>query len=148
MTRALVGAVVPDEVVVAVREVDVFFVEDGGPLERGAYSERQLKSASILGLVELHEKNTKGNWEICEGDITVQKLARGAVAVLGVERLFAAELVLDASAVAAAFVEGVEVGVGGVDAVGRALLPFLVLHFGFALCRVHFSGVWLASSGV
>ena len=31
------GGLVPAEVVVAVGEVNVFFVEDGGPLERGAY---------------------------------------------------------------------------------------------------------------
>lgn len=30
-----VGRVVPFQVVVAVEEVDVFFVEDGGPLEGG-----------------------------------------------------------------------------------------------------------------
>lgn len=38
MLDGFVGWVVPFEVVVAVGEVDVFFVEDGGPLEGCGYN--------------------------------------------------------------------------------------------------------------
>lgn len=36
MARGLLGAFVPSEIVVAMREVDVFFMEDSCPLERRA----------------------------------------------------------------------------------------------------------------
>lgn len=53
----------------------------------------------------------------------VLRLAGRAVAQLGVEGLFAAELVFYLAAVAFGFVAGIELIVGLVDAVGRALLP-------------------------
>jgi hypothetical protein len=58
-----------------------------------------------------------------EWELTVLRLARGAMAQLAVERLAAAELVLDLSAVAVGLVLGVKVLLLVVDAVRRALFP-------------------------
>ena len=71
----------------------------------------------------------------------MQELASGAMAIFCIQRPLAAELVLDTTAMAATFVEGFEVGVGGVNAVRCALLPLVVLYFGFAFCGMHDSRV-------
>jgi hypothetical protein len=96
LVRDGLGAgVVPLEVVVAVREVDVLLVEDGRPLERRA----------------------------------VLRLTGRAVAVLAVEGLLPVQLVAHPSAVAVCFVQGLELLVVAVDAVGRLALPFGVVYF-------------------
>ena len=43
----LFGWVVPFEVVVAVGEVDVFLVEDGGPLERSGYNTLTFRDGGV-----------------------------------------------------------------------------------------------------
>lgn len=130
----LLGGVVPAEVVVAVREVDVLLVEDGRPLEGRA----------------------------------VQALAGRAVAVLGGQGAVAAELVLDAPAVALTtplydellllllllsflvlfFVSAVLLfrGRGGVmDSVWRSVLPLVFFAMCGGACLVL---VWLFAMAV
>ena len=47
MLDGLFGWVVPFEVVVAVGEVDVFLVEDGGPLERSGYNTLTFRDGGV-----------------------------------------------------------------------------------------------------
>ena len=66
--------------------------------------------------------------EVHGGFLTVESLAGGAVAVFGVERLFAAQLVFDFTAVAAGVVAGMEIFVA-VDFVGFAVFPGVEFAF-------------------
>jgi hypothetical protein len=79
----------------------------------------------------------------------VLRLARGAMAQLAVERLAAAELVLDLSAVAVGLVLGVKVLLLVVDAVRRALFPLgdAGRRLAAALIFVHLEGC-LGEGGV
>lgn len=106
MLDGFLGWVVPLEVMVAVGEVDVLLVEDGGPLEGCG--------CGVLG---------RRGWGKCERQ-TMLGLASGAMAQLAVERLSPAQLVLDLAAMAVGLVFDVEVLALVVDAVGWALLPF------------------------
>lgn len=67
---------------------------------------------------------------------TVLGLAGGAVAQLRVERLLAAQLVLDLPAMAAGLVTSLEAVVGLVDPVRGSLLPLGLALGGLVLCLV------------
>lgn len=106
---ALIRRIIPLQIMMPVREIDICFVEDGSPLERRG----------------------------------VLRLARRAVAELGVEGFAARQLVRDFAAVAVGLVLDVEVFLLLVHAVGRALLPLGDARgFGAAgLVFVHFGDV-------
>jgi len=114
VTCCFLGGFVPAEIVVAVGEVYVFFVEDGCPL--------------------------KG--------CSMQNLTSRTMAEFSIERLLSTELVLDAPAVAAAFVEGLEVWIVVVNFVRDAKFPFVVLAFYFfVLAALRLSFVFLGLRG-
>lgn len=106
----------------AVGEVDIFLMEDGGPLEGSGCN------ASDSGIEAL-----------LEASLTMLCLARGAMAELAVEGLAAAQLVLHLAAVAVGCVLGLKVvgllmnGVGGAlfplgDARGRVAAALVLVH--------------------
>lgn len=108
----------------AVKKVDIFLVEDGGPLEGCGWQEQALSAGSLL----LWLTTTA-----CRTELTVLGLASRAMAQLAVQRLLPAQLVLHLAAVAARLVQGFEVLVRLVHAVWRAELPLsggwsLLLH--------------------
>lgn len=116
------AGLVPSQVVVAVREVDIFFVEDGGPLEGGACCVRQYTANETVGEGE----------RVC----TVDLLACGAMAVFRVKRLLAAQLVSDLPAVTAALVADFEIGIVALDFVGSTEFPLVELALGAAVVAV------------
>jgi hypothetical protein len=132
------GRVVPLEVVVAVFEVDVVFVEDGGPLERCSW-----KRVSIFNLID-------GSDFFCSSrGHTMLGLASGAVAQFAVQRLLSANLILDFATVASRLVAGFEVLIGVVEAVRGFCLP--VVEAGRVLLRLlfgaHLGGVCAGCCG-
>lgn len=133
------GRVVPLEVVVAVFEVDVVFVEDGGPLERCSWK-REL-AFSISSMAVIFFCSSRGH--------TMLGLASGAVAQFAVQRLLSANLILDFAAVASRLVAGFEVLVGVVEAVRGLCLP--VVEAGRVLLRLlfgaHLGGVCAGCCG-
>lgn len=85
----------------------------------------------------------------------MQNLTRRTMAEFSIKRLLSTELILYASAVAASFIEGLEVRVVVVDFIGDAKFPFVVLAFYlfvfaalrfsfvlFGLCWCHFGRCW------
>ena len=63
-------------------------------------------------------------------------LARRTMAVLGIQRLLPAQLVLDLTAMTACFIASVKVWVIVVDLVGCSMLPFVVLAFGVSIVAI------------
>ena len=60
----LIGRVVPLQIVVAVEEVDVVLVEDGGPLERSSYRNTSAVSHTSIALQNQNEtyRAVFGTW--------------------------------------------------------------------------------------
>jgi len=78
----------------------------------------------------------------------MQNLTSRTMAEFSIERLLSTELVLDAPAVAAAFVEGLEVWIVVVNFVRDAKFPFVVLAFYFfVLAALRLSFVFLGLRG-
>ena len=67
---------------------------------------------------------------------TMKLLTRRAMAVLGIQRLLPAQLILDLAAVTACFIASMEVWVVVVNRVGRSMLPFIVLALGVSIIAV------------
>ena len=63
-------------------------------------------------------------------ELTVQNLAGGAMAVLCVQWLLSAQLILDPAAVAASLITDFEFFAVLMDFVGRAVLPIVETHSG------------------
>ena len=63
-------------------------------------------------------------------------LARRTMAVLGIQRLLPAQLVLDLTAMTACFIASVKVWVIVVDLVGCSMLPFVVLALGVSIVAI------------
>ncbi len=89
-------------------EVNVVFVENSGPLERSSWI-----------VVRMNGTIMYAGWE---GRLTVKFLACMTVAVLRVQRLLSAQLVLDLPAMTASLVADMEVGLF-MDSVRRSMFP-------------------------
>jgi hypothetical protein len=114
--------------VVALREIDVFFVENGGPLEGCSYTIIKLiiiyRSPGIVStseLIDVQKEERERRTMLC--------LTSCAMAQLAVQRLLPAKLVLDLSTMTIGLVSNREILILFVDAVWSALLP-LVDPFG------------------
>jgi len=123
------GRVVPLEVVVAVLEVDVFFVEDGGPLERSSWI-----GWLVSGFLCMHVWSR----DLVGRRHTMLGLASSAMAQLAVQWLCSAKLVLDLATMASSLVASLKVVVGVVELVGRLGLP--VVETGLLLLLLLFGG--------
>lgn len=135
---ALLRRVVPLEVVVAVHEVYIVLVEDGGPLEGSGcegilFSKLILRNMSIDILFSLR---MGGGWAM----LTMLRLTSSAMTQLRIQRLLTTELVLDLAAMAAGLVARLEVLIGLAQAVGRAVLPVVLalLRLALGFVGVHF----------
>jgi len=127
---ALTRRIVPLQIVVAVREVDVVLVEYGGPLERCGYNVPPPRSATQL---------LKSGWK--EGlRRTMLCLTRRAMAQLAIQGLVSRQLELHFAAMATRLVFDVEVVLRVVHLVRRLSLPVVFLGYRLlelCLCRVH-----------
>ena len=103
---------------VAIGEVDVFFVEDSCPLERSSWEKISSCLAPLRDRAGISRMKSDGG-----GVRTVDCLASGAMAELGRQRLITTQLVGDLPTVTASLKDALEVLLFGVDCIGWALLP-------------------------
>ena len=116
MPARLFTTVIPAQVVVTARKVDVFLVKDGSPLKRRPYT-NELRLALEFGI---HFAGKR---------FTVNLLACLAVAIFGIERFLPTELVLDSTTVTASFIPDMKFGIVFVYPIGSAKFPLIVFAF-------------------
>ena len=115
MLGRLFRALVPDEIVMTVGEIDILFMKDGSPLEWSTFG--MFSYRSTVCLAHIQHKHT------------VQFLACFAVAVFRIQWRFSAQLILHSTTVTATFVTDMEILVAFMEFVRSASLP-LVEFFG------------------
>lgn len=111
MSVGLVGWVIPAEVVDTVSEVNIFLVEDRGPLE-----------GCLEGLAkdQIHRLLTH----------SMQSLTSTAMAELGGQRLFSAQLVLDFPTVTATLPLRIELPIIPMNLVWCSVFPLVLFSVG------------------